>query len=47
MVKSVFAIIAQDSVRERQSAWASINPVTGIDLSDGDDSAPGFIGNFL
>ena len=39
--------LLQDSVRERQSAWAGINPVTGIDLSDGDDSAPGFIGNLL
>jgi hypothetical protein len=37
----------QDSVRERQSVRAGINPVTGIDLSDGDDSAPGFIGNYL
>jgi hypothetical protein len=32
---------------ERQFVRAGINPVTGIDCSDGDDSAPGFIGNYL
>mmetsp|Transcript_16361 Transcript_16361/g.34661 ORF Transcript_16361/g.34661 Transcript_16361/m.34661 type:complete len:225 (-) Transcript_16361:235-909(-) len=37
----------QVSVRGRKSVRAGINPVTGIDLSDGDDSAPGFIGNCL
>ena len=42
----------QDSVSathesERHFVRAGINPVTGIDCSDGDDSAPGFIGNYL
>ena len=43
----IMSDLLQDSVRERQSVRAGINPVTGIDLSDADDSAPGFIGNCL
>jgi hypothetical protein len=39
--------VGETHTSERQFGRAGINPVTGIDRGDGDDSAPGFIGNFL